>query len=207
MLSTHLPQRGKDSAGILGFQICDIRKEISKAKTRKCMYCNEYSASIMCKECKGYFHLICGHTNICLHEFIGEFQSYCHKCIPPDDDQMRAIKKKYPNASELRCHICMGQMGIYRPVRWIYAKCCGHGYAHSICVKEYALNAGYYLNCIWCKGKRFRDDIKYQGVFVPDRDANWETETGAYADLYRSHRRCDMESCRCPKGRHYISCK
>lgn len=202
-----MPQRGKDDSGILGFEIRDIRKEIVSAEKRTCMYCNKTSASIMCFNCKKYFHLVCGHTNACLFQFIGAFHSYCDSCIPPDEDHKRIIKKKPPKLCGNPCYICLEEMGIYNRVRYMYAKCCLNGYAHYKCMKLYALSAGYYLICIWCKDKRFRDEVKYQGVFVPDRDANWELDGKAYRDLYRSHRRCDMEICNCPKGRDFISCK
>ncbi|KAI8121378.1 hypothetical protein FF38_07059 [Lucilia cuprina] len=205
LLSTHLPQRGEDHSGILGFLLRDIRQEISLAKNRKCKYCFEFSANIQCCKCKEYFHITCGHTSKCLFEFVAEFKSYCHTCLPNDKFQMELFARRPPQPTEM-CLICAQAMGVNLR-GCIYAKCCGNGYAHSKCMKIYALSAGYYLTCIWCKDKRFREDVKYQGVFVPDREANWEKEKGAYVELYRSHKRCDMEVCNCPKGRDYINAK
>uniref|UniRef100_A0A905IF82 PHD-type domain-containing protein n=1 Tax=Musca domestica TaxID=7370 RepID=A0A905IF82_MUSDO len=206
LLSTNLPQNGEDHGGILGFHLRDIRKEIKLATKRHCMYCNANYATIMCHGCKKYFHLICGHTNKCLSEFIGEFKSYCRNCVPLSDEQ-KALMKSNPQPNKAACYICRQYMGIYSPTNWISAKCCKNGYVHSLCLKKYALKAGYYLKCIWCKNKEFREDIKYMGIFVPDRDADWEREKDAYRDLHRSTKRCDMTPCNCPKGRVYTSPK
>ena len=175
------------------------------AKKRKCKYCFEPCATIRCCKCKEYFHLTCGHTSKCLSQFVAEFKSYCHACAPVDPLQMDLLSRKSTQTNEL-CYICAQVMGP-NPKRWIYAKCCGNGFTHSKCMKIYALSAGYYLTCIWCKDKSFREDVKYQGVFVPDRDANWEREKGAFRDLHRVRHRCDMEVCNCPKGRDYTNGK
>ncbi|XP_065361048.1 pineapple eye protein-like [Calliphora vicina] len=159
------------------------------------------SASIQCCTCKKYFHLTCGHTSKCLSQFLGEFKSYCHDCVPVDQYEIELFARRPSQTTEV-CFICK-QIMLQNATRWIYSKCCGSGFTHSKCMKIYALSAGYYLSCIWCKDKRFREDIKYQGVFVPDREANWEKEKGAYGELYRSYKRCDMAVCQCPKGRDF----
>lgn len=205
LLSTHLPQNGNDNGGILGFLLRDIRQEIKAAATRKCVYCEDMNATIRCKKCRVYFHLTCGYTNYCVFHFVGEFNSFCHNCVELDDIQKRILQTK--NTALLQCSICKQGMGVYVPTRWIYAKCCSNGFVHRICLQKYALNAGYYLKCIWCKEKEFRETVKYQGIFVPDRDANWEKEKGAFQDLYRGHGRCDMEVCNCHKGRNFTNGK
>ncbi|XP_073829523.1 sulfiredoxin isoform X2 [Musca autumnalis] len=169
------------------------------------MYCNTNHATIMCHGCKSYYHLICGHTNKCLSQFIGEFKSYCRDCLPLSDEQKNLMNSKPPPKTP--CYICRQYLGMYSPTNWISAKCCKNGYIHSLCLKKYALKAGYYLKCIWCKKNDFREDIKYMGIFVPDRDADWEREKDAYRDLHRSTKRCDMTICHCPKGRMYTSPK
>ena len=35
------------------------------------------------------------------------------------------------------------------------------------------------------------------------RDAAWEAEPNAYADLLERHSRCDLKKCKCPQGREY----
>lgn len=146
--------------------------------------------------------MVCGHTNRCLSQFAGEFKSYCRNCVPLDENQKK-FKENPPDQFMHNCYICKASMGTYFPYTWISSKCCSNGYVHSICMKRYALNAGYYLICIWCKSKQFREDIKYMGIFVPDRDADWERENGAFLDLHRFIKRCDMDICQCDKGRNY----
>ncbi|XP_036323650.1 uncharacterized protein LOC118737322 [Rhagoletis pomonella] len=201
LLSTNLPQRGKDCSGINGFLLRDIRKEINAATKRMCCYCGRTSASIQCFKCRDYFHILCGRKNRCLFTFHSDFRSYCDDCIPKTD--LRPAKLKSRPSSFERCSICREQMGLYDEVLFIFGKCCNKGYAHNMCVQKYALAAGYYLRCLWCRSEEFRQTVRLQGVFVPDRDARWEVQKGTYTDLHRGHNTCNMEPCLCPKGRDY----
>ncbi|XP_054730730.1 pineapple eye protein [Anastrepha obliqua] len=201
LLSTNLPQRGKDCSGINGFLLRDIRKEINAAAKRVCCFCGRANASIQCHKCNDYFHICCGRQNRCLLTFHGDFRSYCDDCIPKTELQPVGLKSR-PSSFE-RCSICREQMGLYNEVIFIFGKCCNKGYAHNVCVQKYALAAGYYLRCLWCRSKEFRDSVRLQGVFVPDRDAHWEIQKDTYVDLYRGHRTCNMEVCLCPRGRDY----
>uniref|UniRef100_A0A1A9WL13 PHD-type domain-containing protein n=1 Tax=Glossina brevipalpis TaxID=37001 RepID=A0A1A9WL13_9MUSC len=202
LLSTNLPQNGNDASGILGFLFRDIRREIAVATKRKCKYCLKANATIGCKTCNEYFHLTCGYLNECLFQFGGEFNSYCHICLPLDDYQKQLVKTKRLNDHTV-CYICAKRMSNYNPRDWIYATCCQRGFVHNFCMQRYALNAGYYLKCIWCKSMQFRDAVKFQGIFVPDRDAKWELEPDAYKELHCGYNRCDMKKCNSPRGREY----
>ncbi|XP_037913298.1 PHD finger protein 7-like isoform X2 [Hermetia illucens] len=202
LTSTHLPQRGQDNGGILGFLIADIKKEIKQCSKRTCCYCKESYAHVKCAQCDLSYHLACGLKNDCLFEFVDEFNSSCH--------QHHGIKHKNPHLPEMGCYICLTSMGIYNPLSSITSKCCDMDcWVHRRCLKEYALSAGYYLQCLWCKSKQFREDIRRFGIFVPDRDALWEREKGAFSELYEKYSRCDAVECLCEKGRnhHYNSGK
>ncbi|XP_067614667.1 pineapple eye protein-like [Eurosta solidaginis] len=201
LLSTHLPQRGKDCGGINGFLLRDIRKEITAASKRVCCYCGRMHASIQCHKCKEYFHIRCARLERCLLIFHNDFRSYCDDCIPRKELQPIGLKSR-PSSFE-RCSICRGQMGLYNEIVFIFGKCCNKGYAHNVCVQKYALAAGYYLRCIWCRKEEFRISVRQQGIFVPDRDARWETQKGIYTDLHRGHSTCNMDLCFCPRGRDY----
>uniref|UniRef100_A0A1A9Z5Y7 PHD-type domain-containing protein n=1 Tax=Glossina pallidipes TaxID=7398 RepID=A0A1A9Z5Y7_GLOPL len=203
LLSTNLPQKGNDASGILGFLFRDIRREIADATKRICKYCSRSSATISCKTCREYFHITCGHLNECLFQFVGEFNSYCHACLPLNDYQQQLMSSKCLGDHTV-CYICTKRMYNYHPKNWIYAECCKNGFVHNLCMQKYALSAGYYLKCIWCKSGEFRDAVKLQGIFVPDRDAKWELEPHAYRDLHCGYNRCDMKECKCPKGREYV---
>lgn len=148
----------------------------------------------MCNVCKMYFHNLCGYQNHCSSEFYGEFKSYCHdhvtqENIPPANDNNE-------------CGICYELMSDYNPVSWITTPCCNKGFVHLLCQRKVALNAGYFLKCIFCGEATFRDEIKFYNVFVPDRDALWE-KTGIYKDLYIKNKRCDHRKCVCPYGRDF----
>ncbi|KAL9923845.1 pineapple eye protein-like [Glossina fuscipes fuscipes] len=203
LLSTNLLQNGNDASGILGFLFRDIRREIADATKRICKYCSKSSATIGCKICKEYFHITCGHLNECLFQFVGEFNSYCHACLPLNDYQQQLMNSKC-SGDHAVCFICTKRMYNYHPKNWIYAECCKNGFVHNLCMQKYALSAGYYLKCIWCKSGEFRDAVKLQGIFVPDRDAKWELEPNAYRDLHCGYNRCDMTKCNCPRGREYV---
>ncbi|XP_050317517.1 pineapple eye protein [Bactrocera neohumeralis] len=205
LLSTNLPQRGKDCSGINGFLVRDIRKEITAASKRLCCYCGRQNASIQCFKCNEYFHLVCGRQNRCLYTFVDDFRSYCDECVPRKELQPVGLQKR-PSSFE-RCSICRDQMGLYNEIMFIFGKCCNRGYAHNVCVQQYAMAAGYYLRCLWCRSKDFRESVRSQGIFVPDRDARWETQKGIYTDLHRGHNTCNMEVCLCPRGRDYQSGK
>jgi hypothetical protein len=64
-----------------------------------------------------------------------------------------------------------------------------------------ASEAGYYTNCPYCADrndeKSFLDEIRYRGIFIPQRDATWEQVKDAYADMVKD--RCISSSCDNPR--------
>ncbi|KAH8272082.1 hypothetical protein KR026_002865, partial [Drosophila bipectinata] len=202
LLSNKLPQRGDDSVGILGFLLTDIRKEIAQARHRKCEYCNKMGANISCHKCDDWYHMPCAMANRCTIEFSGNFISYCDTCRPLDAYKTQILKnppRKQP------CAICFETIHVCYLHCVSYGDCCRLGFAHMMCMRKYAMSSGYYLRCPWCRNSKFRDLIRLQSIFVPDRDATWELEPNAYRDLHRSVFRCDQEVCICPKGRQFTN--
>lgn len=64
----------------------------------------------------------------------------------------------------------------------------------------------HFFKCPLCNDKDvFSVAMRRAGVYLPDRDAAWETEPQAFEDLNRLHNRCDAEECECPKGRDHCS--
>ncbi|XP_033174142.1 uncharacterized protein LOC117151038 [Drosophila mauritiana] len=200
LLSTHLPQRGGDSSGILGFLLRDIREEAAAAEKRKCWYCNKIGASLQCDRCRTLFHLKCGLENRAVFEFCGQYKSYCYKCRPMNDYK-RQLQSKPPR--NVTCPICFSSIYKVELHCVVYGDCCRLGFAHKKCMRQYALTSGYYLRCIWCRSERFRDSIRLQSVFVPDRDATWEKQRNAYRELHERNLKCDQPNCLCPSGRTY----
>ncbi|GAA50711.1 PHD finger protein 7 [Clonorchis sinensis] len=67
----------------------------------------------------------------------------------------------------------------------IHGLCCPKAWMHRSCIAGYAASAAlHYLKCPYCAEKDvFIRSIIDAGIWVPDRDAAWELEPGAYADL------------------------
>ncbi|XP_044316197.1 PHD finger protein 7-like [Drosophila rhopaloa] len=200
LLSSNLPQSGGDASGILGFLLRDIRQTVAIAKKTKCSFCNQVGATIRCHGCQVIFHMKCGIINRCTFQFCGPFHSYCSECMPMDDYQ-RQIAANRPKLSP--CDICLAPILNFSPHNIVYGDCCHKGFAHKTCMRKYALSAGYYLRCIWCRSDKFRETVRLQSIFVPDRDANWELQQNAYRELHERKVSCDLIQCICPKGRAY----
>lgn len=162
-----------------------------------CKYCKKEGASLVCEICNSTFHNWCGFKNNCSSKFADEFPSYCHEHVLEESSP--------PTQESTKCSICYNEMeGDYNPVSWIKSKCCQEGYIHLICMRKAALSAGYYLRCLFCGEKSFREAIKSQNVYVPDREASWENNS-YFIDIYRKAKRCDHRNCICPKGRNFES--
>ncbi|XP_064536422.1 pineapple eye protein [Drosophila montana] len=200
LLSTNLPQRGGDSSGILGFLLRDIRQEAAAAQQRKCAFCKEKGASVVCYKCRIVFHMPCGLENRCIYQFCDEFRSYCEHCMPLDDYQQQLMNNPPKDAY---CDICFRAISPFLLHNVTYGDCCRKGFAHRTCMRRYALASGYYLRCLWCRDKKFHDTIRLQSVFVPDRDATWERQPNAYSELHSKRLRCEQTVCLCPNGRDY----
>ncbi|XP_017871042.1 PREDICTED: G2/M phase-specific E3 ubiquitin-protein ligase [Drosophila arizonae] len=200
LLSSNLPQRGGDSSGILGFLLRDIRQEAVAAQKRKCAFCREKGASVICFKCRIVFHMICGLENRCVYQFCDDFRSYCENCAPMDDYKRQLVADPPKSA---QCDICFRPISPFLLHNVTYGDCCRKGFAHRTCMRRYALASGYYLRCLWCRSKTFHDNIRLQSVFVPDRDATWERQPNAYSELHNRRMRCEQAICLCPKGRDF----
>ncbi|CAL8094810.1 unnamed protein product [Calicophoron daubneyi] len=67
----------------------------------------------------------------------------------------------------------------------IHGQCCPKAWMHRTCIAGFAVSAAlHYVKCPYCADKKtFIRSIMDAGIWVPDRDAAWELEPGAYADL------------------------
>ncbi|KAH8232648.1 hypothetical protein KR032_011171, partial [Drosophila birchii] len=200
LLATNLPQRGEDGSGIMGFLMRDIRIEVAAARKRMCCYCQDPGATIKCNNCEKYFHLVCTIPNCCTVQFHGQFHSYCDECTPMDE-YMKQLADHPPK--NITCDICLEKILSFAPHLIVFPECCRLGFAHKMCMRRYALSSGYALLCIWCRSSKFRDSIRMQGIYVPDRDAKWETQRNAYRELHTRTVRCDEKDCLCSHGRTY----
>uniref|UniRef100_A0A1A9X574 PHD-type domain-containing protein n=1 Tax=Glossina brevipalpis TaxID=37001 RepID=A0A1A9X574_9MUSC len=196
-LSSNLPQNGHDKQGLYGFLTRDIRKET-------CCYCKKKYAGISCceKRCRLSFHLICGLENGAENQYCHKFNSYCHK-------HLTKVKYEPPPYDELCC-ICyegLFEKGErFSSLRHIKAHCCSNGWFHKMCVQTFAITSGYFFKCPLCNNNTlFREKLAYQGIFIPNRDAAWEFEPNAYAELLERPDECLAVECKNDEGRKSTS--
>ena len=53
-----------------------------------------------------------------------------------------------------------------------------------------------------CNNKdEFKQEMQRFGIYVPEKDAAWETEESAFHSLLERHDTCDAVPCLCPEGR------
>lgn len=134
LLSSTITQSGKDDQGLEGFLLRDIRRELRNCEKIRCCYCNNINASLKCMRtgCNRYFHLPCGLENKTLHEFWGEYKSFCHEHrrkprIPEN------IRKSF---GKMKCVICFEEIGIFTDERdLLVPKCCNKTAFHLVCLK------------------------------------------------------------------------
>ncbi|KAF5277438.1 hypothetical protein FQA39_LY06251 [Lamprigera yunnana] len=203
LLSETINQSGKDDEGILGFMASDIVKEINLTKNQKCCYCNETPATIGCSNyiCNRKFHLHCGYENNAVFNF-EKFDALCNLHSKPSNVPAH-IKR---SLSDYHCLICLEEFSADTNISdVVWANCCKSNVVlHIDCLRQLALNAGYFTKCPGCNDKsQFIKTIKSWGVFVPERDASWELDGNAFSELLYVHDTCDNENCICPEGKNY----
>ncbi|XP_071037747.1 PHD finger protein 7-like [Parasteatoda tepidariorum] len=193
-----LVQRSKPSKnGILGFLLSDIQAEASRGKRLKCFYCKKIGATVGCivKMCRRVFHFPCGVQYHSLHQYFGNFSSYCASHKP---------KQKSGPMNDPFCYICYTPISKDDLEECLYSPCCKNNWFHRLCLQQYALSAGrYFFKCPLCNNvSHFLDRMLELGIDIPDKDAEWELENNAFEELY-SRPGCDASVCRCLKGKDY----
>ncbi|KAL2741903.1 signal transducer and activator of transcription B-like isoform X1 [Vespula maculifrons] len=208
LLSSNMEQKGNDNEGILGFLVEDIRKELRRGKRLICFFCKKNGATLGCcnTKCKRIFHYPCGLRAGTLHQFFGEFRSYCIKHRPKqkfDEYKKNVVKEN----TDTLCYICYDNVNPKNFIGTLWAPCCKKdAWFHRKCVQQLAMNAGYFFKCPLCNNKKeFQKAMLQHGIFIPSQDASWELEPNAFHELLYRHDRCDAITCLCPKGRNYTS--
>ncbi|XP_037036595.1 PHD finger protein 7-like [Bradysia coprophila] len=197
--SANLPQNGKDNAGIVGFELNDIRKLISKCHKKICCYCQKGSATVSCHfpNCRRMFHQVCGFKANARFEYVGQFRSFCDRHNQIEDESF-----EFPEISG--CFICREGIDSYHPVTTV-PSCCGPWF-HQQCLRSYAVNAGYSFMCPMCRNKNYAAIVRPRGIYVPEYEATWE-KTHDFADIERFYSNCDATECVCPGGRKFTNHK
>lgn len=124
-----------------------------------CSFCGKANASVQCSKCSIVFHQICGAKQGCLYEFVDQFKAYCPAHIDIQE---------HPYSQGERCIICEELLPEYVATR-VVPSCCYRGWSHIQCVRQYALNAGYYFKCFLCRETKYTAMVRLRGVYVPDR--------------------------------------
>ncbi|ODM91913.1 G2/M phase-specific E3 ubiquitin-protein ligase [Orchesella cincta] len=196
LFAAGLVQKGDDSEGILGFLPVDIKQEAKRAFRLKCVFCRSIGAASGCceKKCKTSFHFRCGLDNGIAYHFMGNYECYCvnHAKFTP--------AKEPPPDQE--CPVCL--CTISKGESSVSASCCKSAVFHKECIQQMAFSAGYFFKCPTCNAQpNFQEEMRKQGVFVPEQDASWELEPNAFQELLFTYSTCDAETCECPRGRNY----
>jgi len=210
MLSSGLHQVGEDEEGIEGFLVADIRREGRRGAKLRCFLCSKYSATVGCctSSCPRSFHLPCLLRSGGLAQFFGAFEAHCAEHRPRQrvpEACWAARGKGALTPRQGQCGVCLERVALAPGGEAsLWAPCCKAWY-HRACVEKLCLAAGrHHTRCPLCTSKEaFQQEMLRCGVYIPDRDAQWELEDGAFSALYRRHSSCDAPTCTCPLGREH----
>ncbi|KAL0858422.1 hypothetical protein ABMA27_012301 [Loxostege sticticalis] len=234
LLSCCLIQKGKDEEGLFGFLYPDILAELERSKKHKCSYCGRDGATLGCSlsQCRKQFHLPCGRERNAVSLFYGNFKSFCQNHAPKqkvteevmakakvrmqaDRKNAKAVVAKTDEdkldddlSEDSVCVICYEAVQRYPTPQTFWPPCCARDkWFHRACLQRMALSAGmHYLKCPLCNDKdSFYQAVINQGYYVPDRDAAWELEQNAFAEIYERELACNLPECLCPLGRDHDS--
>ncbi|KAM6169919.1 E3 ubiquitin-protein ligase PHF7 [Rhynchocyon petersi] len=198
ILSSKLPQRGQSNRGFHGFLPEDIKKEAIRASRKVCFVCKKKGAAINCQKdhCLRNFHLPCGQAQGCLSQFFGEYKSFCGNHRPTQ------VIQRGQNREEESCVLCCEKLS-QASVENIQSPCCSQTIYHRKCIQKYAhTSAKHFFKCPQCNNREeFPQEMLRMGIHIPDRDAAWELEPGAFSDLYQRYQHCDARTCLYEQGR------
>ncbi|KAM9787488.1 G2/M phase-specific E3 ubiquitin-protein ligase isoform X1 [Syngnathus typhle] len=193
-------QRGNDSEGVLGFLVDDIKREVRRSAQLTCCACRKKGACVGCnvKSCRKTVHFPCGRNSGFVSQFAQNFPSYC----PNHSPSQSASVSSNPSPPQ-SCSVCLD--AIDGDLSYGVLKCpsCRAGWFHRDCVQRQAHSAGlFFFRCALCNNKgEYQREMLRMGIYIPERDASWELEANAYADLLEVYVHCDARACVCTSGR------
>ncbi|KAL4143815.1 hypothetical protein QTP88_006091 [Uroleucon formosanum] len=198
LLSSRAIQNGADREGIWGFLLKDIKAELTRGSKETCVYCKKKGATISCcgVKCRKVFHLPCGLKNGSMHQYFQSFKSFCQQHRITQAIDLNELQ----NSAPVQCAICKDDV-IPSPLPTsIWAPCCKrNAWFHRGCIQDLALSAGYFFKCPLCNNvETFKCRMLTLGIYIPSRDASWETVPNAFAELLERHSSCNAPTCLCP---------
>ncbi|ELU04201.1 hypothetical protein CAPTEDRAFT_128759, partial [Capitella teleta] len=198
IFSSGLMQSGEDDEGLGGFLPDEILKEVRRSSRLKCTYCGQHGASVGCavKKCKMVFHYPCGIKNRILFQYFDRFRSFCSQHRDPP------IANSPP--ADAVCSACVSPFDLKEAHSVLSMPCCKN-WLHRTCIQAQANSAGaHFFRCPFCNNKdNFQKEMLKLGIYIPDRDASWETESHAFRDLYEREMLCNAKTCQCTGGRRF----
>ncbi|XP_072210010.1 PHD finger protein 7-like [Excalfactoria chinensis] len=195
-----LYQHGADEEGFFGFLLPDIQQHLQRVAQQTCCICRRRGASVRChhRRCSRTFHYPCGTERRCVSQFFGEYRSFCWQHRPTQ--QVQPPRQQHPS-----CIICLQEVYTRPSYNTLVCPSCSNARFHRSCIQGQALHAAlHHFRCPNCQEMpNFQTEMLRLGIKIPDRDAAWEMEEGAYHELHVQHSRCDANVCLCPQGREH----
>ncbi|XP_042647513.1 PHD finger protein 7-like isoform X2 [Tyto alba] len=134
---------------------------------------------------------LCQKGGLCVHE----------NCLHRPVQRVRAVQQ-----DQTLCLICQEGVAERPCYDTLVCPACASAWFHRGCIQGQALRSGFhYFCCPLCRNReQFLAEMFHLGIRIPDRDAAWEEEDGAFAGHYLRHSSCDANQCLCPEGREHV---
>ncbi|XP_006785937.1 G2/M phase-specific E3 ubiquitin-protein ligase [Neolamprologus brichardi] len=192
-------QRGEEDEGIFGFLVEDIKQEARRSARLTCFGCKKKGACVGCnvRSCRKMVHFPCGRKQMFVSQFTGLFPSYC-----PDHSPSQSLCTGLDISLPRSCSICLDSIDPVLSYSILKCPFCHTSWFHRDCVQRQAHSAGlFFFRCTLCNNKEnFQEEMLRMGIYIPERDASWELEANAYAELLEVYERCDALTCLCNNG-------
>ncbi|XP_072320371.1 G2/M phase-specific E3 ubiquitin-protein ligase [Eucyclogobius newberryi] len=193
-------QRGEEHEGVFGFLVDDIKREMRRSSRLTCSSCKHKGACVGCfvPRCTKKVHFPCGRSLEFVSQFRCPFPSFC-----PDHAPTQSLSPALDLSLPRSCSVCLDHIEPVLSFSVLKCPACHSSWFHRDCVQRQAHSSGlFFFRCTLCNNKdQFQDEMLRLGIHVPERDASWELESGAFSELLEVYESCDSVSCECPEGR------
>ncbi|TRY80110.1 hypothetical protein TCAL_09427 [Tigriopus californicus] len=189
-IAPHSPDLGDDSiaqthAGLFGFLITDIKREIERTRAITCQFCASSHANVACRApgCWAYYHFTCGFEARAQFVFHDDFPSYCPQHRVDYLSLMEPPRATIsPDKTCLCCYnrvvipkkkVGVGKSSANTSGVGVVSPCCGRTF-HWLCVQKMAMAGGSSLfKCPSCLDNQvFVISMRKCGIYVPLHDVN-----------------------------------
>ncbi|KAJ0009198.1 hypothetical protein NQD34_016613 [Periophthalmus magnuspinnatus] len=197
-------QKGAEREGVFGFLVNDIKREMRRSSRLTCFGCHKKGACVGCfvPRCRKKVHFPCGQRLEFVSQFKCPFPSYC-PAHAPSQSLSPGLSPGLDLSLPQSCSVCLDPIDPLLSFSVLKCPSCHSSWFHRHCVQRQAHSSGlFFFRCTLCNNKdQFQEEMLRLGIHIPERDASWELETGAYSELLEVYRHCDAETCECPEGR------